>query len=237
MKYVVAGVCAALAIACVKASAAEPTSAVVSVMWDVSLDVDGHVTDLSTRDDRIPKLHAYLENAIRVWRFGPGKVNGKPALTQTHLHTKLDVRLVADAVEIRLLSAATGGTYGKTIAPQYPHSAALGGKQGLVMLRVHYDETGAVKNVAPYGDNSKVDGRLVRAAIASASKWTFLPEIVGGHPIAGDSAVPICFHLGELGGLDCNWQDPTTGKSTDGTQSLALNPAATLESDVIGRVL
>jgi TonB family protein len=206
-------------------------------MWDVSLDVDGHVTELSTSDDRVPKLHAYLEKAIRAWRFSPGKINGKPALTQTYLYTKLDVRLVADAVEIRLLSAATGGRYGTTIAPQYPRTAAQGGKQGLVMLRVHYDETGAVKSVAPYGDNSMIDGRLVRAAISSASKWTFLPEIVGGHPIAGDSVVPICFHMSEVGGLDCNWKDPTTGKSTDGTQSLALNPAASLESDVIGRVL
>lgn len=237
MKNLLIGVCALLVVACELAIAVEPTSAIVNVSWTVLLDVDGHVTELSTGDKRVPKLHALLEKAIRGWRFSPGKIDGKPALTQTHLHTELEVRLVNDAFEVRLLGASTGGEYGKKTLPLYPSSAAKGHKQGLVMLAVHYDEGGAVTSVQPFDTHLGVDDRLVQAAVSAVKKWTFAPETVGGHAIAGDSAVPVCFHLDVLPEPVCNWKNPATGTSTDGSQSVALNPAAKLESDVIGHTL
>lgn len=237
MKSLLVGVCALLGAACVPAAAVERTSAIVSVSWVVSLDVDGHVTELSTGDKRVPKLHASLEKAIRAWRFTPGKIEGKPALTQTHLHTSLEVRLVNDAFEVRLLDASTGGDYGKKTVPMYPQSAAKGRKQGLVRLVVHYDESGAVTSVEPFETHQGVDDRLVQAAVSAVREWTFAPEIVGGHPIAGGSVVPVCFQLDVLPEPDCSWKNPATGKSTYGSQSVALDPAAKLDSDVIGHTL
>lgn len=217
--------------------AKEPTSIVVDVSWDISLDTSGNITKLATKDERVPKLHARLEKAIRSWHFSPGKVNGHPAATDSYLQTALEFTPVAEGYEMRLLGAATGGYYDKMTAPHYPDDAAKEGRQGEVVLLVHYDGSGAVTDVAPYEHGPKADARLTRAAIVSVKKWTFAMEVVGGYPMAGVALVPLCFQLSGRTPPPCNWKNPTTGESLSAGQAFALNPAAKLESDVIGHEL
>lgn len=217
--------------------ATERTSAIVGVSWDVTLDVDGHVTALSTKDTVVPKLHAHLEKAIRGWRFTPGTVNGKPAPTKTHLNTRIEVRLVEDSFEIRLLHASTGATYASRPNVGYPDWMARHHKQGLVLVIARYDESGAVTAVKPYDLHNRVDSGLVQAALSSAKNWTFAPEFVDGHPVAGEAAIPVCFHLEGADPVDCEWKNPQTGAKGGGDDAVALNPAARLDSDVIGSVL
>ena len=214
-----------------------PTSAVVSVSWVISLDAGGHVTKLVTKDERVPKLHALLEKAIRGWHFSPGTVNGQPAATESHVQTRLDIRLVGDGFEVRVLGAATGAYYGKTTPFHYPDAAVRAGKQGEVVLIAHYNGAGAVTDVAPYEHGPKADVQLAQAAMTSVRKWTFDPEVVGGYPIPGAVVVPVCFALSGRTPPACNWESPATGGNMNGSQAVALNPAAKLESDVIGRVL
>ena len=228
---------ALLASAVVPLQAAERTSAVVDVVWDVGLDVDGHVTALSTKDTTVPKLHAHLEKAIRGWRFTPGTLNGKPAPTKTHLHTRIEVRLVGDSFEIRLLGASTGPDYANRPTVAYPDWMARNHKQGLVLVIAHYDESGAVTEAKPYDLHNRVDAGLVQAALSSAKHWTFAPELVDGRPVAGDVAIPVCFHLEGADPVDCEWKNPRTGAKGAGSDAVALNPAARLDSDVVGRVL
>ncbi len=238
MKSWVAASVASLALLASSCFAAdERTSAVVEISWDVSLDTSGHVTELTTKDKRVPKLHAYLEKAIRGWRFSAGKVNDQPAVTQTHLQTKLDIRVVENGVEVRVLRAATGGDYRKMTPPEYPSEVARRRKQGGVMLAVRYDETGAVTSVVTFATTPDADDGLVRAATSAVKKWRFAPEFVGGRPIAAAAKVPVCFHLDWLVPLDCDFKDPSTGESMSGGDMVALDPAAKLETDVIGRLL
>lgn len=228
---------ALLAFTIAPSQAAERTSAVVSVVWDVALDADGHVAALSTKDTAVPKLHAHLEKAIRGWRFTPGAINGKPAPTKTHLHTRIEVRLVGDSFEIRLLGASTGPDYATRPAVAYPDWMARNHKQGLVLVIAHYDERGAVTETKPHDLHNRVDAGLVQAALSSAKHWTFEPELVDGRPVAGDVAIPVCFHLEGADPVDCEWKNPRTGAKGAGGDAVALNPAARLDSDVIGRVL
>lgn len=228
----------ALSLACSGIHAAPQTSAQVQLSWDVAIDASGEVTGLSTHDMRVPKLHDRLEKAIRGWQFTPGKVNGVAAETQTHLHTRIEVKLVADAFEVRLLSASTGSDYVTTTAPHYPEGAARAHAQGNVRLNVHYTSAGVVDSVEPYGDHKKIDQRLVHEATSSVRKWTFAPEVVGGHPIAGSALVPLQFCLSSgASATSCEFKDEETGKTIDSQEAVALNPAASLVSDVIGRTL
>ena len=133
--------------------AKEPTSAVVSVSWDISLDADGHVTKLATKEESMP--------------ISPGTVNGQPAATESHVQTRLELRLVGDAYQVWVLGAATGASYDKTPPPEYPDAAAKAWKQGEVVLIVHYNGTGAVTDVAPYEHGPKAHVQLARAAMTA----------------------------------------------------------------------
>lgn len=217
--------------------AKQSTSMVVTVSWDISLDADGHVTKLATKDESMPTLHAPLEKAIRGWHFSPGTINGQPAATESHVQTRLELRLVKDAYQVWMLGADTGASYGKTPPPEYPDAAAKAWKQGEVVLIVHYNGTGAVTDVAPYEHGPKAYVQLARAAMTAVKNWTFNPEVVGGHPIPGVALVPVCFALPRGTPPACQWESPATGRNMNGSQAVALNPAAKLESDVIGRVL
>ena len=63
------------------------------VRWVVSLDAAGHVTDVKAGTQTlVDVVRVPLENAIRGWRFVPGKIDGQPAPTRTML--TLDIALV-----------------------------------------------------------------------------------------------------------------------------------------------
>jgi protein TonB len=233
----ISAIVAALAIIPFATLANEATSATVSLTWDVSLDVGGKVTTLATGDERVPKLHAQLEKAIRAWHFSPGKLNGEAAATQTHLTTTLEIRLVGDGAEVRVVRAETGARSRQSVPPKYPTSAARSGVQGQVVVLAQFDETGAVKDVARYDNAPAADERLARAAIASVKQWTFAPEVVGGHPVAGAALVPICFTLAGRTPPVCEWNDAAGGESMSGSEAVAVNPAAKLETDVVGHLL
>jgi TonB family protein len=220
-------------------AAADPASAVVDVTWDVSLDTAGHVVALSTKDERVPTLHARLEKAIRAWQFTAGRINGVPARTETHLQTQLDIRVIDDTFQVRLLSAHTGASYVDMLAPAYPESAGRAGKQGGVALKVHYGTEGAIDNVmvAPYESSTKTDQRLIDAAIAAVRKWTITPEVVGGLGMAGEYLIPICFQLDRHPAADCKLRNAATGETIDGGRSVALDPAAALETQVAGQLM
>ena len=221
----------------IEVGAKEPTSAIVDVTWKVSLGADGHVTALATTDTRVPKLHKQLATEIRSWRFSPGKVNGQPAMTETRLQMALRVSLVQDRFEVRIVSAQTGGNYRKMRAPIYPAVAAMMRRQGLVLLKVRYDESGAVVQVKPSADAPEPDRQLLDVAISSVKQWTFEPEVVGGHPLAAAALVPVCFQLQGMPKAVCDWKQPGSDMHAQGSHALALYPAAKLETDVIGRVL
>ncbi len=136
-------------------------------------------------------------------------------------------------------SADTGGAYGRVIVPTYPEVARDARRQGLVVLRTQYDASGAVTDVALAADAPKVDHHLARAAFAAVRNWTFDPEVVGGHPRAGEVPVPVCFTLplrNAPSGI-CEWKHPGSDIALAGSEAVAVNPEATLLTDVIGRSL
>ncbi|MGN6518814.1 MAG: hypothetical protein ACTHK2_05235 [Dokdonella sp.] len=81
-----------------------------------------------------------------------------------------------------------------------------------------------------------MDKGLVEAALSSVKYWTFSPEVVDGHPIAGKAAIPVCFWLEGMNPPDCEWKNPRTG-AKGSSDAIALDPVARLDSDVIGSVL
>ena len=219
-----------------RAATSEATSVIVDLTWKLSLDANGRVQELSTTDERVPKLHARLEKAIRGWLFSPGKVNGAPVATRTALHTRIEVKLAGgrDGFEVRLLNASTGSTYGKIRTPAYPTWAASKRIDGVVVLVASYDERGRVNDVTPYEHAVGAVKELQSTAVSAVRGWTFEPEVVGGHAIAGRALVPVCFTVAGGRSNACDWKDATGDGEIRGNQAIALDSVAGIDPDVIG---
>lgn len=83
--------------------------------------------------------------------------------------------------------------------PQYPAEAIKAGVAGTVILMVAIDDHGRVQGLRI--DRSSGHDDLDRAALAAAARWTFLPAIEHGKPVASRVRVPIEFALGGPPGL------------------------------------
>ena len=172
----------------------------------VDIDASGAVTSLAFTDSTPGKddpVGHRLEQIIRGWNFEPGKVNGKPAPTQTTLTLKMEVQKQAgDTYSIDLLDAQTGPGIISMAAPNFPNDTnpllpINLYSDGEITLVLAFDISGAPTKieVEKAETNSNVFTRkaLVNVAVDAAKKWRFQPELVGGHPVAGSVRVPVVF--------------------------------------------
>jgi TonB family protein len=215
--------------------------------WALTIDASGRVTALeSIGNPPVPAVRAPLENAIRGWHFQPGTIDGKPAETKTTF--SLDLSLVeqgSDKYALRVDDARTGadltaeGFHHST--PKYPRYAMNHRLDGMVVLRIDYDANGHVVATRLQDGAPDVDASFVRSARDAASRWTFSPEIVGGHGLAGSTIVPICFadytRRTPIEALRCAWTPPEGHGSLGDGAIVSIDPAVRLETAVIGRTL
>lgn len=234
---------ALVALLCTSATHAGETASkpiIVRMTWGLSLDREGQVVRLETDDHKLESIHPRLEQAIRSWRFTPGKVDGVPAATDSKLQVTLALEPQPDGdYSVRVVGARAGGGYGKIRPPRHPRASLESHRQGLVLLKVRYGADGKVQNLALADIAPRVDAPLVESSIETVREWTFEPEVVGGHPMAGTVLVPICFtvHVRHVAPPDCTWHPPGVATEMQGDQAVALEPAATLLTDVAGRTL
>lgn len=145
-----------------------------------------------------------------------------------------------DQYAIHIIRAGTGGRFQNMVSPGYPRDSIADSRQGLVLLRVNYDASGTVTHVATEEKGPATDAALERAAIVAVKKSTFEPDVVGNHPIAGEALVPFCFTLKGVGirPSTCNRNGkPDENMEMTNGQLLALDPAAKIITDVVGRTL
>jgi len=213
----------------------------LSGSWSVSLDASGHVLKAESVGDVIPAVRDPLTREIQRWQFVPGKVNGEGAPTETTL--TLALTLVADGPDkyrIRIDDAKTGGRVGKAKAPRLPREAIRDGFQGMVVVKVDYDANGKVLSAMPQEGAPAVEPALSKSAIESVKHWTFEPETVGGHAIAGSAVLPLCFTVSRSGRMPpkvaCEWRPANDGPHVWGDFT-SVDPVARLATDVVGRTL
>ncbi len=236
----------ALAMSGAAHAAKDASSAIkVDTTWNVSLDADGHVVDLKQSTQVKPLLSEPLARAIRSWVFEPGRVDGRPAATETTLQVGVTLEPNAsNGYVVRVDHVNTGGGIAKTLAPTFPVSVLRRESDtfsALAVVQVHYDAAGKVIGAEVAPGAPEVDRAVSDAALKSVRHWTFQPERVGGHALASSAYVPICFTLTRdrrAPAADCaSWTPPGASTTVANGGSLALEPAATLKSDVIGRTL
>lgn len=214
--------------------------------WTVSLDADGRVVELAQESRVKPALADPLARAIRGWTFEPGRVDGRPAATQTTLSVAVTLEPQADGYAVRVTDARTGGGVARTTAPSLPRSAVPPrGRDvftALAVIEVRYDAAGKVLAAELAPGAPQVQRDVARAALDSVRRWTFRPERVDGHAIAATVYVPLCFTASvdsrKAMNAQCEkWTPPGREAGIGDGAAFALAPAATLKSEVIGRTL
>lgn len=216
---------------------------ILNCTWSISVDASGQVTRLDSESKLTPEFKDRLEREIRAWRFKPGTVNGQEAATDSRLYVTLQATPIDDERSaLHVVRAATGGGYGKMVPPRYPRASVDARRQGLVLLRVRYDESGQVVESMLSDKAPRADKALVDAAIAAVKQWTFTPEVVGGHPLASNALVPVCFSLHgiRVQPPKCDWKRPgesaaSASRITAEDSTPAFESALALETAVAGR--
>jgi TonB family protein len=210
--------------------------------WAISLDAQGHVLALKQTTKLKPVLSEPLERAVQAWVFEPGKINGQPAPTETLLRLSVVLKPAnSDGYAVSIESAATGGGIARMKPPTYPDQAFRYRQQGVVMVVVNYDESGKVVSASMHAGAQAVPRSLSDAALSAVRQWTFRPETVGQHALAGSVYFPVCFFITDYRQSPsedaCKWTPPGGQHTVSEHDVVALNPAAKLLTDVVGHAL
>lgn len=125
----------------------------------------------------------------------------------------------------RILSATTGPAPKALSLPDYPSNARRLGHEGVVVVEVAMDASGAVGDARVHDTFGKVDRAMANAALAAARQWSFRPERIDGAPQAAKLLMPVCFTVGQ--GKACEWTGPND-QALGRDSVVALAPAARL---------
>lgn len=214
------------------AGAAAPKPVDLTMSWNLSLDTSGAITALTPTVETNRALYQRLEPGIRKWQFTTGKVDGKPAPAQTTLTVHITLEPVGELYRVRVRDAATGPRYATKTPPKYPDGALVSRRGGAVMLEVDYDAAGNVTSAKPIdGGLPKAGSDIEHAAVAAVKHWTFTPETIAGHGLAGVVRVPLCFSAYPGGENACRWQVGGADVALDTQSLLAVNSVVHLETD------
>lgn len=203
------------------------------IEWRLSLDADGKINSLKPVDPRnLPEVRKQIEPIVRAWHFTPGKLDGRPAPTETTLGVSVAFETEsthAIRYHVRIVSAGTGGSYKHFVKPRYPEAAQKSHAEGEVMLWVKYDADGAVTSVRSMPEMSAdgISHELTDAAIDAVKQWTFRPETVGGRAVSSEALVPICFKLRDE---PCRWKPLPDKRPIESGEAVALSSVVGLET-------
>jgi TonB family protein len=238
------GVLAFVASASTCVSASDSTLK-LQAAWRVSIDADGYVVQMKANDRLIDAVHAEIDPIARRWMFVPGQVDGLPVATETNL--SVDFTLVPvgdDRYTVHIDDARTGGAVdsGTESPPKYPRTEMIKVRSGLAVLDVAYGLDGHVTDVKLVDGAPSVADDFVQSASAAVRHWTFSPEVVGGHALAGHVVMPMCFTIVRDYGprppktlpdsAMCDWTPPGAHAPRHDGQALAIAPAVRLRDDV-----
>ena len=167
----------------------------------VTIDPEGKVTSLELDQWKSEKdlIGEKLKPLLRSWTFEPGRVNGKPALTETTVTIHLDMQKINDdRYAITLLSAETGATWEAMRLPAYPMREVKALAEAKIYLLASYDSDGKIGNLTVEdaevkGSKSDFDEFVAAIRAEAKASWRIRPERVGGQGMPGVVRVPVAF--------------------------------------------
>lgn len=171
------------------------------VMFAISVDADGRLSDVLTLGYTHPALVAPCRDALNEWKFTPAKIDGHPVGVQSELEISYNAQgVVVSRLAVTNLEREMDRMFGPHMtfqkraardldaapslvskpAPQYASQAATDGVKGKVWVHFYIDETGAVRMPAVEGEAHPY---LSEMAVSAVKNWRFTPPTARGKPV------------------------------------------------------
>jgi hypothetical protein len=216
----------------VMAHAAKEDAFTTTIERRLSLDANGKIDDLKpVNPDSLPEVRKQVEPIVRAWHFTPGKLDGRPAPTETTLGVRSAFEAEStNAIRhhVRIASAGTGGTYMHVVKPNYPEvSQRSHGRRSGVVDQVRRRRRRHIGEERARDECERHKSCAHRCSDRRVEKWTFRPETVAGRGVASDALVPVCFKLREE---PCHWKPRRDKPQMQSGDTVALSSVVGLET-------
>jgi TonB family protein len=168
----------------------------------IAVDETGALTDTLTIYYTHPAFAKAALDAIRLWKFDPARLNGRPVGVTKKIdfsferhgfvYTSLDLSDYTERVIERDIPApASYRAYDlgeldrqpnpvHVVSPRYPNRLAASGVGGVVTVTYYIDEQGHVRLPTVQGG---ADRELTEQAVFALSQWQFEPPTRGGKAV------------------------------------------------------
>ncbi len=144
------------------------------------VDEKGRVTDPKVHESSDAKFDAVALEAIRKWRFEPGKRDGRAVPTRLRIPMNFPAAASAQLVDARVIHQVVP----KMTAELRKHAPAT------VRLAFVVDTKGEVHSPQVI---ESTDARFDRAALDAIEQWRFEPGTRNGKPVTMEMRLPIVF--------------------------------------------
>ncbi len=159
---------------CINLVEASNESQTVSVTYDLTRE--GLPENVRVRESTNSCFNEVAVAAVRSWSFNPRRVDAKPQPQkdlETTFRFELDLETTIDTFDARPL---------KRIPPAFPDKCGrLSPGEYVVVVKFDVNASGKTENIEVIETTHSC---FDKAAIKSIEKWTYLPRIVEGQPIA-----------------------------------------------------
>lgn len=195
--------------------------------WSVTINPQGQVSSWQLNAGQDDAYAGQLANMLRGWHF-----SAQDAVAGQSVQTFVRVVSRADAQGApQVLDVSVGPTPNRLSAPVYPQASQRAGAEGVVVLRLQLDASGAVSQREVFDTQGVVDRRMAAAAMSAARDWQFTPEVVAGQAVAGEVLFPVCFYVSENRDQTCTWNGPQRAEHS-GLAIVQLTPSVQLSTPI-----
>jgi TonB family protein len=123
-------------------------------------------------------------NAVKQWKFEPGKSGGKPVDSMTIIPieftiTKDDIPLMPNSI----------------VLPQYPDELVQAGIKGLIVFDASIKKDGSISNIKVKENQLDIKSGLEKETIKAFKQWKFYPGRKEGKPVISTVSVEIEYYI------------------------------------------
>ncbi len=181
------------------------------VVLDGLIAVDGTPKSLTVVTSAIdPEFARAAVEAVKQWKYAPGTVEGRAAEMRTKMTVNFKLQPLQASAGVQAPppppAEVTGGEAPKRVRiggnvqqsrlisqtrPVYPPEAKQARIQGVVILEVIIDKTGAVEQV----NVVKGEPELTQAAVDAVSQWRYEPVLLNGEAVEVVTTVTVNFAI------------------------------------------